>query len=221
MRFSEADHQMLARCVMEVELRTDAEVVLVARRASGSYRDVDARVGAATAFLVMLLCLFAHFEVPPLGVPIPVLGGYALGAWTSRYFGLGRAFASRKRKEGQVVRAAEACFFEKGVHRTESRLGILVYLSELEKSALILVDHGIEARLDAHLDVKKLQHFCRRLTLVSRAPKRRRARALGEFLRSFGVFLGHAMPAAPKFNERHARHELSNAADLDDKGEGE
>lgn len=82
--FTDAARKRVTEAVADVESRTSAEVVVVVRRASSKWREVDLAVGAVTAFGVLLLLLFhprpIAVEVMPLDVALAFAGGAVLCA---------------------------------------------------------------------------------------------------------------------------------------------
>lgn len=200
---------MIARCIRELEARTSAEVVLVVRKVSGNYRDIDYLFGAFMAFSALCVMLYSPWNFHPLSVPLPMALVFFVAAFACRRSGLRRWLTRARRREFQVARSAEACFFERSVGRARERVGILVYLSMMEKIGVILPDQGAASRLDA----RRLGQFALVLGAVARGGARRRAEHLGGFIRSFGVYLGRVMP--PGVGGGH--HELDDRPELDGK----
>jgi putative membrane protein len=88
----------------------------------------------------------AEFETDlfPLYVLAAFLGGAVLTANSPL---LRRLLSGRKALERSTKNAAAATFLELGVSRTSGRSGILVYLSLLEKRAVVVADIGLDATL--------------------------------------------------------------------------
>jgi uncharacterized membrane protein len=185
----------LARCIQEIEARTEAEVVLVIRRASGLYRDVDFLAGAALAFAVLLFKLFSPWEFHPLSIPLPLLLAFFAGARLSHSagrYGPRRYLTTAARRAAQVKHAAAGCYRDRGVDRTDSRAGILLYFSALEQRAELLADERARQALGPRLEKlrEELQQACTGERTIRGSVAR-----LAEFLRTFGVLLGHVLPA--------------------------
>jgi uncharacterized membrane protein len=208
---------MLARCIEEVESRTEAEVVLVVRRASGSYRDVDFAVGAGLAFAVLLFKLFSPWEFDPLSIPLPLIFAFALGARASQALGVygpRRYLTTAQRRERQVHAAAAACFLDKGVDRVPSRAGILLYFSATEQRAELICGEKARAALEA--SQPSLGELRARLTQAcsSRRTIHGSVEQVAGFLRSLGVLLGQVLPCQTETR----RNVLDNAPDLGAEG---
>ena len=142
----------MPKLVSQLESKSSVEIVVVAAEQSGSYRDVDLQ--AAFAFCVAGLLFAIHgpveFSVDML-VAWTVLF-YAAGSLiAARLRPLHRLLTSRRRRHNQVVDRARATFFEERIASTRERTGILLYLSGMEREALILTDVGVDARVPAAL----------------------------------------------------------------------
>jgi len=136
--------------VGELEQGTDAEIVVVAATRSGSYRDVALLAGAAVAVLALLFLLYSPLDFHPLSVPIYLLGLAGLASWlVQRSPAALRLLTRARRRRRQAEQAARACFVEEAVHGTRRRVGLLVYLSELEQQVVLLRDLGLDGAIPA------------------------------------------------------------------------
>src|SRR6185436_17645871 len=82
-RFDEAARQALTTCVSEIEAVSDAELVLIVRARSGSYRHADYLFGAALAFAGLNFLLFSPVSFHVYWVAADVALLFALGAFLS------------------------------------------------------------------------------------------------------------------------------------------
>ncbi len=191
MKLSQEDSRNLEVCIQEIELRTSAEVVLVIRETSGSYRDVAHLAGAIAAWCLLLIAMSVPATIPEYWLPLPM----AFVFWAVSFIVVKSRikiwFAGPKRKKAQVTKAANACFFEKKIFQTSTRCGILIYCSLLEKQTEFVMDIGATRALDA----VKMEEFHQQLiTHAYQVPHSKRVRGLLEVLRSFGIYLGHQLP---------------------------
>src|SRR6185312_14320230 len=106
-----------SEAVRTVEAASSAELVVAVRQRSGSYVHVNLTVG----ILVGLAALV--FLRSPL---------------------LTRIITRRAARRGRVETAARSVFVEQRVHSTSGRTGILLYLSLLEREAVLVVDLAVE-----------------------------------------------------------------------------
>lgn len=150
-RFDQAACDSLADCVKEIEQATDAELVIVVRAYSGHYAHADYLFGLVLAFAVLLFLLFSPFTFHQIWVPIDVVVAFLVGAFvSSRSDGLRRLFSRRKFRAMAVRRAAAAMFYEAGIANTSAEMGILVYLSLLERQLELIADRGVLTKVPSH-----------------------------------------------------------------------
>jgi putative membrane protein len=143
-KFDEASQVALTDCVKQIETTTNAELVLVVRARSGSYRHADYLFGALLAFIGLLFLLFSPFEFHEYWVPLDVVLLFSVGAFiSSRSNLLRRLLSSEKFRSEAVRRSAAAMFYEAGIANTNAELGLLIYLSILERRLEVIADRGI------------------------------------------------------------------------------
>lgn len=171
-RFSDA----VQRKVQELELRTDAELVVVAAERSGSYRDLALLVGAGAALAAFVVLSLAPWPVSPLLASLDLVVVFATASWWADGRRLVLELAPRSRRHAQVALAAAAEFHREAVHATSNRTGVLVYVSAAEGEVELLPDVGIEARVpraawreaSTRLSASDLDQFLRGLDEVGR-----------------------------------------------------
>lgn len=140
-RFSEA----VATKVRELEQATDAEVVVVASEASGSYLDVAHLVGGAAAVLTLGVLVSLPWRVHSAMVVLDLVLVWALVAWLASGSRVVARLAGAQRRQDQVRTAAAAEFHLEAVHATPHRTGLLVYVSAWEGLVELVPDVGLEA----------------------------------------------------------------------------
>jgi putative membrane protein len=135
----------LQGAISAIEARSSAELVVSVRASSASYVLADILVGVVAALAALGFLLFSPHPFALhwfLVDPIVVGGLVALAA--SRLPPIRRALTPRAIRESRVRAAAGALFLEKGVHHTRGRTGILLYISLLERRALLIADAAVE-----------------------------------------------------------------------------
>lgn len=136
--------ESLTSCVSEIEKSTDAELVLVLRARSGPYYHADFLFGALLAFAGLNFLLFAPLEFHQYWVPIDFILLFVMGAFlSSRSNGLRRLLTSKKFRREAVRTAAAAMFYEAGIANTNAEMGVLVYVSLLERRLELIADRGV------------------------------------------------------------------------------
>ena len=141
------DFERLTTAVERAEARTSAEIVIVFRDRSGTYRDAAYLVGAGAALLGLVAIIFNPLTVHDERLlPLELAALFAGGTLVATLWPwLTRPLTTAARRAGQVRTAAAARFVEEGVHRTRARTGLLIYLSALERRIELLPDAGITA----------------------------------------------------------------------------
>ena len=143
-KFDEAARLALTDCVQKIETATDAELVLVVRARSGSYRHADYLFGVLLGFASLLFLLFSPFDFHQYWVAIDVALLFVLGTFVSSRSNWLRRLLTKKKFRSEAVRtAAAAMFYEAGIANTAAEMGVLIYLSILERRLELIADRGV------------------------------------------------------------------------------
>lgn len=143
-RFDDSAREALTACVREIEKKTDAELVLVVRARSGSYRLADYPFGAFFAFMGLIFLLFSPVDFRPYWVLIDVVLLFFLGTFLSSRSNALRRLLTRETFRKTAVRThAAAIFYEAGIANTDAETGVLIYLSLLERRIELIADRGV------------------------------------------------------------------------------
>jgi len=188
-KFDEAAREALTHCIQEIEKTSDAELVLIIRARSGSYRHADYLFGSILAFAGLNFLLFApvNFQVYWVAIDVAVL--FALGAFLSSHSSTIRYLLTNKKHRNEAVRTgAAAMFYEAGIANTAAEMGVLVYLSLLERRLELIADRGVLKGVPA-LDWNRI------LFELHRAGKKPEPETLLKGLRDLGDLLAQHLPA--------------------------
>ncbi len=187
-KFDKAAGHAIADAVREIEKQTDAEVVVVVRGRSGSYRHADYLCGAVLALIGLLFVLFSPFDFHTYWVPFDVIALFLIGAFVcSRTPVLRRLLTTRKFRTEAARTGAAAMFYEAGIANTSAENGLLIYLSLLERRLEIIADRGVLKAIPAlkwnttTFEFKHVAHRCDPDKLI-------------ECLRRLGSVLAEHMP---------------------------
>jgi putative membrane protein len=135
----------VAQAIREVESQTSAELEVAVRRSSGHGRLAAQRFAALVTLGVLCLLLFHPRTFKTITMPFDVVIVYVLSTWiASKQPGLRRLLA-RNETRTMVKHCAQTAFLEMGVHRTQRRGGILIYVSLLERDVEVVADWAVEA----------------------------------------------------------------------------
>jgi len=186
--FDQAASEALAHAIRDIERETDAEIVIVVRGRSGSYRHADYLFGALLAFLALLFVLFSPFDFHTYWVPFDVAALFALGVFiSSRSDSIRRLLTTEKFRARMARAGAAAMFYEAGIANTHAENGLLIYLSLLERRLEVIADRGILKAVEP----LKWNHAVFELKQVALKPK---SESLVKGLRDLGALLAEALP---------------------------
>jgi len=188
-RFDNAARESLTDCVKEIEQTSGAELVLVVRARSGSYRHADSLFGSILAFAGLNFLLFSPVSFQVYWVAIDVALLFFLGAFlSSRSHTIRYLLTSQKHRKQAVRTGAAAMFYEAGIANTEAEMGVLIYLSLLERRLELIADRGILKGVPA-LDWNQI------LFVLHQAGKKPEPETLLNGLRDLGKLLAQHLPA--------------------------
>lgn len=143
-KFDDDARAALTNCVRKIETTTDAELVLVVRARSGVYRHADYLFGALLAFAGLLFLLFSPFDFHQFWVAIDVALLFLLGMFAASRSNTLRRLLTREKFRAEAVRnSAAAMFYEAGIANTNTELGVLIYVSILERRLELIADRGV------------------------------------------------------------------------------
>jgi len=188
-KFEEAAQLTLTDCVKKIETATDAELVLIVRARSGSYRHADYLFGALLAFASLLFLLFSPFDFHQYWVAIDVGLLFALGAFlSSRSNSIRRLLTTEKFRNQAVRTGAAAMFYEAGIANTSAEMGVLIYLSILERRLEVIADRGVLKGVNA-------LEWNQSLFELRQAGRKAEPETLQSGLENLGALLARHLPA--------------------------
>lgn len=136
--------------VQAVEKGSAAEVVVTVVPRSAAHWDVSLAAALAVVFLIQAVAVVFFQESSALAVALEsgLVGLLVIGLVRSlapleRLLLPGRVAARR------VEAGAESAFCRQGIFRTRAHTGVLLYLSQLERRAVLLPDDGVAQTLPA------------------------------------------------------------------------
>ena len=188
-RFDDAACDNLAQCVKEIEGSTDAELVIIVRARSGSYAHADYLFGFIGSFIVLLFVLFSPVDFHPIWIPIDVVIAFVASAFiAARSNFLRRLFSTNKYRSKVTRTAAAAMFYEAGIANTNAEMGVLIYLSLLERRLELIADRGVLRKVPAQEWNRELAE----LHLIGHTPEPKR---FINAIQEFGTLLTSHVPA--------------------------
>jgi putative membrane protein len=199
---------MIAQSIADLEIVSQAEVVLVVRIQSGRYQELSYLLGAIVSLFILAFLLYSPDEYQLESFFFILLFGFYVCAKFFEKLGVFRWLISRKRQKLQVIMAANHYFMNHIFNKTKKQTGLLLYISLREKSAIMLADVGIQKVLDK----KKLEDF--NLQFEKIAIGSNKSIRIAEFIETLRLELAKVLPVEDSENE------LANLPDFDTEGEG-
>ena len=188
-KFDESAREALRDCVAEIEKSSDAELVLIVRARSGPYRHADYLFGSILAFAGLNFLLFSPVSFQVYWVAIDVAILFGLGTLLSSRSNIIRYWLTSKRHRKEAVRTgAAAMFYEAGIANTAAEMGVLIYLSLLERRLELIADRGVLKGMPA-LDWNRI------LSELHQAGQKPEPETLLKGLRDLGGLLAQHLPA--------------------------
>jgi putative membrane protein len=187
-QFDQAAGDAIAQAIRNIEKGTEAEIVIVVRGRSGSYRHADYLCGMFLAFIGLLFVLFSPFDFHTYWVPFDFAALFLIGTFVSSRSDVIRRLLTTRSSRAKSARAgAAAMFYEAGIANTHAENGLLIYLSLLESQLEVIADRGI---LQA-VPPLKWNHSVFELKQVAQKPEPER---LLKALSDLGVLLTQYLP---------------------------
>ncbi len=148
-KFDQSACQALTECIKEIEKATDAELVVVVRARSDHYRQADYLFGALLALAGLLFLVFSPFNFHPYWFVVDVIALFAIGTYMSSHSKTIRHLLTRAKFRADAVRkSAAATFYDAGIANTNSEMGVLIYVSLLERRLELIADRGVLKAVD-------------------------------------------------------------------------
>lgn len=149
---SENERERVRAAVDKAEADLAAEIVPCVFAQSSPYPETT-WAGAASAAGLACGALFLTDVVRPLWLPLSTIilfvpaaafVGAALGHWCGP---VKRFLIGPHRMEESTARRAKEVFFDRGVARTKTRDGVLIFASLLERRVVVLADEAVRGKV--------------------------------------------------------------------------
>jgi len=150
---NENERARVRAAVEKAEAGLAAEIVPCVYEQSSPYPET-VWAGGAAAVAVACGVLFLSDMIRPIWLPLSTLilfvpaaglAGAALGHWCGP---VKRLLLGPHRMEDAVARRAKEVFFDRGIARTKSRAGVLIFASLLERRVVVLADEAVRAKIE-------------------------------------------------------------------------
>ena len=140
---TDEDRQKIASAIAEAERRTSGELVAVVAQSAGDYRHLLLWPALAALLLPAILLTIA----PGMNAWTLYLAQAAtfLALALLAHLPVRMALVPDRMKRRQASRLAREQFFERGLHLTRARTGVLIFVAVAEHYVEIIADQGIDA----------------------------------------------------------------------------
>lgn len=180
--------ERLTRAVEEAEAHSGAEVVVVGFARADAYLDIAFRNALGAVLVVVAAVLLTPAEVPHDAV-FPLVALTALLVFfASRIPAVAKATSTTARRAVAIDSAVAQAFLTRGVHKTRERIGLLVAWFELEGTARVVFDSGLEAKVPADVRAKIVRAL---VDACSGGSDEARATAIAALGARLGPFVPH------------------------------
>ena len=144
-QFNEDFRTKLYETIELIENNSLVEMVVIIKEHSGKYRDIPVWAGLIFSFLLYTFFMFSHiaFDVYMIYGMTVLSFFFIYGLVSISHFTV-PFLIKKKRKLRNVEISARAIFQKGGIRFTQERIGVLIYVSLLEKQVFILPDRGAE-----------------------------------------------------------------------------
>lgn len=152
--FKEEDKDKIKAAVASLEQATSSELVLYFARKSDNYPGAGWKfagiIGGSTAFIIGLLSYLWMLPgwFTPMVISILILSLMVVAYFLAVFIpGLRISLSAMYIVSQRVLTKARDVFLEEEVFKTNDRIGILIYISELEQKVVVLGDSGINSKI--------------------------------------------------------------------------
>jgi putative membrane protein len=145
-RLSEADRARIVEAVRRAETETAGEIYVVVAAAADPHRLVPI-LWAALVAILLPWPLYLLTGLSTLLILVLQAVAFALLSWILSHPGIRPRLVPGGIAGEAARRAAEAQFVAHGIHLTEARTGVLLYVALAERRVEVVADTGIDAKV--------------------------------------------------------------------------
>ena len=155
--FTQKDRLLISDAVKKLETTTSGELVPVIAHSSARYFVYVLFYAAIFSYLITFFVAYSFnisiLLLPLIGLLIFILIIPILRLKAIKYF-----LISKRHRELAVREFAKKIFFQKNLHKTRDKTGVLIFISLFERQVLILGDEGINSKI-AQEDWENIVHI--------------------------------------------------------------
>ncbi len=144
---------IIITAIKKTELRTSGEIIPILVRKSSTIGHVPLIVASILIIIILAIDLLtlqmAYLDMYYFWCIVNLVLAVGLTAMLSRFDCIRRLVTNSSDQASQVEMRAEVEFFEAGVRNTKDATGILLFVSLLERRAVVLADKAIADKVPA------------------------------------------------------------------------
>jgi putative membrane protein len=144
---SDEDRRRIAAAVRKAEQRTSGEFVTVIARRADTYLVLPLLIAAAAALALPGLLWFANLLHDFVALYVLQLTTFIVLALLLSWQRVAVRLVPHAIKAERVARLAREQFLLRGLHRTQARAGVLLFVAAAERRVELIADEGIHARV--------------------------------------------------------------------------
>lgn len=152
--FSEEEKKKVELAVKDLEKVSCGEIVPYFVSSSDDYQEASWYVSLVfTGFASLVIGLLSYtwslpFRMTPFEISMTIFGVMTFGFLLPIVIpSIARWAVSGEKRELRVQQRAAQAFLAEGVFNTEERVGVLIFVSQLEHQVLVIGDEGINAKV--------------------------------------------------------------------------
>ena len=184
------DRQRIESAIAEAERRTSGELVAVVAQSAGDYRSVPLLWPALVALLLPAILLTIEPGMSAWTLYLVQAAAFLVLALLAQ-LPVRMALVPDWLKRRRASRLAREQFFERGLHLTRGRMGVLIFVSVAEHYVEIIADEGIDALVPPGTWDKAVADF------IERVRAGRIAEGFLDMIEVIGARLAEHFPRAP------------------------
>jgi putative membrane protein len=144
---TEQELASISQRIGEIEARTDAEVVTVLAEQADNYYYIPTLWAALAGVVTPSVLILLPFWFELVDVLMVQFSVFVVLALALRYRPVLRRLIPLSVRRWRASNLARRQFLENNLHHTQRELGVLIFVSELERYVEILVDRGVSSAL--------------------------------------------------------------------------
>ncbi len=147
MKINDTDKKNVSSAIKKAELKTSGEIVPVLLSKSDFYPAAHFRLAIMVSILTSLVSYYCYDFLDPIFLIWIQVPGLILGYLLAYIPVLKRLFSTKREMQEEVYQRAVEIFHNHHVSMTKDRVGIMIFISVLERRVEVLADYTIDQKL--------------------------------------------------------------------------